>query len=120
MQQRTDTSRVSIGSPFHADAYSPSSALWSGRRGAGGSLASHRRRREMQDLLEGFLLFESGGFSCRDVVAIGGPVGLGDGRLGRNDTHGWAPGDALGAEVRSYRGFIIGLGHRGTFCLSER
>ena len=74
----------------------------------------------MQDLLEGFLLFEPCGFSCRDVVAIGGAVGLGDGRLGRNGTYGRAPGDPLGAEVRGYRGFIIGLGHGGTFCLSER
>ena len=72
----------------------------------------------MKDLLEGFLLFESGGFSCRDVVAIGGPVGLGDGRLGRNHTHGRTPGDTLGAEVRGYRGFIIGLGTSGN-SLSE-
>ena len=74
----------------------------------------------MQDLLERFQLFEPRGFSCRNIVAISGPVGFGDGGLGRNDTHGWAPGDALGAEVRSYRGFIIGLGHGGTFCLSKR
>jgi len=74
----------------------------------------------MQDLLEGFLFFEPCSFSCRDIVAIGGSVGLGDSRLGRDDTHGRAPCDALGTEVRGYRSFIIGLGHGGTFCLSER
>ena len=71
----------------------------------------------MQDLLERFLLFQPGGFSCRDVVAIGGPVCLGDRRLGRNNTHGRTPGDTLGAEVRGYRGFII-LGTSGN-SLSE-
>jgi len=86
-----------------------------------GGLALHRRRRrEMQDLLERFQLFEPRGFSCRNIVAIGGPVGLGDSRLGRNDTHGRAPGDTLGAEERGNRSFVIGLGHGGTFCLSER
>ena len=74
----------------------------------------------MQDLLEGFLLFEPRGFFCRNIVAVGSPVGLGDGGLGRNDTNRWASGDTLGAEELSNRSFVIGLGHGGTFCLSER
>ena len=74
----------------------------------------------MQDLLERFLLFEPRGFSCRNIVTIGGAVGLGDGSLGWNDTHGRAPRDTLGAEKGGNRSFVIVLGHGGTFCLSER
>jgi hypothetical protein len=74
----------------------------------------------MKDLMECFQLFEPHGFSCGNIVAIGGPVGLGDGRLSRNDANRWAPRDTLGAEERGNRSFVIGLGHGGTFCLSER
>ena len=74
----------------------------------------------MQDLLERFLLFEPRGFFCRNIVAVGSPVRLGDGGLGRNDTNGRAPRDTFGAEERGNRSFVIGLGHGGTFCLSER
>jgi hypothetical protein len=74
----------------------------------------------MQDLLERFQLFEPRGFFCRNIVAIGGPVGLGDGCLGGNDTNRWAPRDALGTKELGKRSFVIGLGHGGTFCLSER
>ena len=74
----------------------------------------------MQDLLERFLLFEPRGFFCRNIVTIGSPVGLGDCGLGRNDTNRRAPCDTLGAEERGNRSFVIGLGHGGTFCLSER
>jgi hypothetical protein len=74
----------------------------------------------MQDLLERFHLFEPRGFSCRNIVAISGPVGLGDGGLGRNSTHGRAPCDTLGAKIRGNRRFVIGLGHRGTFCMNKR
>lgn len=74
----------------------------------------------MEDLLERFLLFEPCGFSCGNIVAVGGPVGFGDGRLGRNDTYGRAPCDTVDAKVRGNRSFVIGLGHGGTLCLSER
>ena len=74
----------------------------------------------MQDLLERFLLFEPRSFFCRNIVAIGGSISLGDGRLRRNDTNRWASGDTLGAEELSDRSFVIGLGHGGTLCLSER
>src|SRR6516162_3663302 len=87
MQHRTETSRTPIGSPLPRQRSSASSAHhadWPRRRK--GSSALHRRwRREMQDLLERFQLFEPRGLSCRDIVAISGPVGLGDGGLGRNN-----------------------------------
>ena len=74
----------------------------------------------MKDLLERFLLFEPGSFFCRHIIAIGGSISLGDGRLGWNDTNRRAPRDTLGAQERGNRSFVIGLGHGGTFFLSER
>src|SRR6516162_5107861 len=121
MQQRTEISRVSTGSPFHASGSSPSWRFTPYRRSAGESLSLDRRRwREMQHLLERFHLFGPRGLFGCDIVAIGRTIRLGDGRLGRNNAHGRAPCHPLGAEVSGHRSFVIGLGHRGTFCLSER
>src|SRR6516225_627334 len=111
MQQRTETSRISIGSPFRASGRPAPTG------GAAGSLPLDRRRwREMQQLLERFRLFGARGLFCRDIVAIGGAVCLGDRRLGRNNAYGRAAGDAFGAQIRGYRSFVLGLGHGGTFC----
>ena len=74
----------------------------------------------MQDLLQRFHLFEPRGFFCRNIVAISGPVRLGDSGLGRNNTYSRAPCDTLGAKIRGNRSFVIGLGHRGTLCMNER
>jgi len=78
----------------------------------GSSFASLRwQRRQTEDLLKRFQFFEPGGFSCRNVVTIGGAVGFADDRLGRNDTDRRTAGDAFGAQERRNRSFVIGLGH---------
>src|SRR5262249_30084758 len=106
-----EISRMPIRSPS-APSYVSSIGGSSGWPRRPRSLTLHRqRRREIKDLLKGLLLFEPGGFFFRNIVSIGGTIGLGDGRLSRDDTNRWASRDTLGAEERGNRSLVIGLGH---------
>src|ERR1700730_5015524 len=76
------------------------------------SFASHwRQRRQTGDLLQRFRFFHSRGFSCRNIVTVGGAVRFRGRRLCRDNADRRTAGDALGTEKGRNRSFVIGLGH---------
>src|SRR5882762_10525920 len=113
MQQRTETSPVVMGSYSLTVFPLPLKAAFCLRECTeeAGPVSNRRQRRRTHDVLKGLHFFEARGFSCRNVVTVGGAVGFGDGRLGRDDADRRASRHALGAQEGGNRSLIIGLGH---------